>query len=139
MSDLKIRFGKIFWPSLVAALIVSVIGSIVFLLMFFGVISSFSDMKSEPYKIKENTILHVTLEGTIAEVSDTKFNKSQLNFDNKIGLSDLLFGFKKAAKDPQVSGLFIDIADLNCGYATASEIRNAINEFEKSGKFAIAW
>ena len=139
MSDLKIRFGKIFWPSLVAALIVSVIGSIVFLLMFFGVISSFSDMKSEPYKIKENTILHVTLEGTIAEVSDTKFNKSQLNFDNKIGLSDLLFGFKKAAKDPQVSGLFIDIADLNCGYATASEIRNAINEFEKSGKFAIAY
>ncbi len=139
MSDLKIRFGKIFWPSLVAALIVSVIGSIVFLLMFFGVISSFSDMKSEPYKIKENTILHVTLEGIIAEVSDTKFNKSQLNFDNKIGLSDLLFGFKKAAKDPQVSGLFIDIADLSCGYATASEIRNAINEFEKSGKFAIAY
>ena len=139
MSDLKIRFGNIFWPSLVAALIVSVIGSIVFLLMFFGVISSFSDMKSEPYKIKENTILHVTLEGTIAEVSDTKFNKSQLNFDNKIGLSDLLFGFKQAAKDPQVKGLFIDIADLSCGYATASEIRKAINEFEKSGKFAIAY
>jgi protease-4 len=137
MTEKRISFGKIFWPSLVAALIVSLIGSIIFLLISFGIISGLSDGK--PYSVKENTVLHVTLNGNIAELSDTKFNKSQLNFENKIGLSDLLFGFKMATKDKHIKGLFIDIKDVNCGYATAREIRNAINEFEKCGKFAIAY
>ena len=137
MTEKRITFGKIFWPSLVAAFIVSVIGFIIFLLISFGIISGLSDGK--PYSVKENTVLHVTLNGNIAELSDTKFNKSQLNFENKIGLSDLLFGFKMASKDNHIKGLFIDIKDLKCGYATAREIRNAINDFEKSGKFAIAY
>ena len=137
MIEKRISFGKIFWPSLIAALIVSLIGSIIFLLISFGIISGLSDGK--PYSVKANTVLHITLNGDIAELGDTKFNKSQLNFENKIGLSDLLFGFKMATKDKHIKGLFIDIKDVKCGYATAREIRNAINSFEKSGKFAIAY
>ena len=137
MTEKKISFGKIFWPSLVAALIVSIIGSIIFLLISFGIISGLSD--GEPYSVKKNTVLHITLNGNIAEVSDSKFNKSQLNFENKIGLSDLLFGFKMAAKDKHIKGLFIEIKDVKCGYAVAREIRDAINGFEKSGKFVIAY
>lgn len=139
MTDNKIGFGKIFWPSLIAALIVSILGSIIFLLVTAGLISGLSDLKPEPFSVKENTVLHITLNGQIAEVSDTKFNKSQLSFENKIGLSDLLFGFKNAALDENIKGVFIDIKDVNCGYSTAKEIRQAINEFEKSGKFAIAY
>ena len=139
MTDNKIGFGKIFWPSLIAALIVSILGSIIFLLVTAGLISGFSDLKPEPFSVKENTVLHITLDGEISEVSDTKFNKSQLSFENKIGLSDLLFGFKNAALDENIKGVFIDIKDVNCGYSTAKEIRQAINEFEKSGKFAIAY
>ena len=139
MTDKKIGFGKIFWPSLIAALIVSILGSIIFLLVTAGLISGFSDLKPEPFSVKENTVLHITLDGEISEVSDTKFNKSQLSFENKIGLSDLLFGFKNAALDENIKGVFIDIKDVNCGYSTAKEIRQAINEFEKSGKFAITY
>jgi protease-4 len=139
MTEKKIGFGKIFWPSLIAALIVSVIGTIIFLLVVGGIIGNVTNMEAEPLVVKDNTVLHITLDGEIAEISDTKFNKSQLNFDSKIGLSDLLFGFKSAAEDERVKGLFIDIKDLNCGYATAKEIRDAINEFEKSGKFAVAY
>ena len=139
MTDKKIGFGKIFWPSLIAALIVSILGSIIFLLVTAGLISGFSDLKPEPFSVKENTVLHITLDGEISEVSDTKFNKSQLSFENKIGLSDLLFGFKNAVLDENIKGVFIDIKDVNCGYSTAKEIRQAINEFEKSGKFSIAY
>ena len=137
MSENKIRFGRIFWPSLVAALIVSITGSILFILISIGVISGFSEV--ETYSVKDKTILHITLDGDIAEMSDAKFNKSQLNFENKIGLSDLLYGFKHAAKDTKIKGVFIDIKKVDCGYAVAGEIRNAINEFEKSGKFAVAY
>ncbi len=139
MTDKKIGFGKIFWPSLVAALIVSIVGSIIFLLVTAGLISGLSDLKPEPFTVKEKTVLHITLDGQISEVSDTKFNKSQLSFENKIGLSDLLFGFKNAAVDDNIKGIFIDIKDVSCGYSTAKELRQAINEFEKCGKFAIAY
>ena len=33
----------------------------------------------------------------------------------------------------------MEIGDLSCGYATAREIRNAINDFEESGKFVVAY
>ena len=133
----RIKFGKIFWPSLIAALIVSIVGSLIFMMAAGSLISGLSE--KEPYTVKNNTVLHLTLEGGIAEKSDSKFNKSDLSFNNKIGLSDLLFGFKKAAKDDKIKGVFIDISNIHCGYASAREIRNAINEFEKSGKFAVAY
>ncbi len=138
-SGRKIGFGKIFWPSLVAAIIVSILGSIIFLLMLGGFIGGLSDLKSKPYTVEENTILHITLDGDISEIGNTKFNKSNLSFDNKIGLSDLLFGFETAAKDDKIKGVFLDIADVQCGYAVAKELRDAINNFEKCGKFAIAY
>jgi protease-4 len=46
---------------------------------------------------------------------------------------------EKAKKDNRIKGLFIDIGDVSCGMATAQEIRKAINDFEKSGKFALAY
>jgi protease-4 len=44
-----------------------------------------------------------------------------------------------AKEDKKIKGLYIEIGNLACGYASAREIRNAINDFEKSGKFAIAY
>ncbi len=139
MTEKKISFGKIFWPSLIAALIVSVVGSIILMVIAGSVIGGLTDMKPAHYSVKDKTVLHVTLSGNIAEESSTKFDKSSFSFDDKIGLSDLLYGFKIAAKDDKIKGIFIDISDIDCGYSTARELRNAINEFEKSGKFAIAY
>lgn len=137
MENNKIKFGKIFWPSLLAALIVSIVGTLIFMIVASSMIGGLSDRK--PYFTKNNTVLHLTLEGGIAEKTDSKFNKSDFSFNDKIGLSDLLFGFKKAAEDDNIKGVFIDISNVECGYASAREIRKAINTFEKSGKFAIAY
>lgn len=137
MENNKIKFGKIFWPSLLAALIVSIVGTLIFMIVASSMIGGLSDRK--PYFTKNNTVLHLTLVGGIAEKTDSKFNKSDFSFNDKIGLSDLLFGFKKAAEDDNIKGVFIDISNVECGYASAREIRKAINTFEKSGKFAIAY
>jgi protease IV len=139
MSEKKVGFGRVFWPSLVAALIVSVLGSIIFVLIVGGFISGLSDMKAEPMSINEKTVLHLTLDGDVAEKTDAKFNKSQLNFSNSVGLSDLLYGFQTAKSDKKVSGIFIDLKGAQFGYATAKELRDAINDFEKSGKFVVAY
>jgi len=139
MSEKKVGFGRIFWPSLVAALIVSVLGSIIFVLVVGGFISGFSDMKPEALNIKEKTVLHLTLEGQIAEETDASFSKSSFSFSNSIGLSDLLLGFEKAAKDENITGIFLDLKGANVGFASAKELRDAINKFEESGKFVVSY
>lgn len=139
MSERKVGFGRIFWPSLVAALIVSVLGSIIFVLVVGGFISGLSDLKPEPLKVKDKTVLHLTLEGQVAEKSDASFSKSSFSFSNKIGLSDLLLGFKQAAKDKNISGVFLDLKGADMGFASAKELRDAINKFEESGKFVVSY
>lgn len=137
MKEKKVTFGRIFWPSLVAMLIASILGLILFFLMLGGVIGGLTETPS--YSIKDKTILHMSLKGQIAENSSSTFNPAEMGIENKIGLSDLLFGLEKAKTDDKIKGVFMEIDNLQCGFATAREIRNAINDFEKSGKFVVAY
>jgi protease-4 len=137
MKEKKVTFGRIFWPSLVAMLIASILGLILFFLMLGGLIGGLTETPS--YSIKDKTILHMSLKGQIAENSSSTFNPAEMGIENKIGLSDLLFGLEKAKTDDKIKGVFMEIDNLQCGFATAREIRNAINDFEKSGKFVVAY
>jgi protease-4 len=139
MSDNKITFGKVFWPSLLSVFIMSIIGLLIFFLILGGIIGSFGDFGPKPLAVKDKTILHVTLEGEIADKGANDFNPASFSMDKKIGLSDILHGLEVAKEDKKIKGIYIEIGDLICGMATAREIRNAINDFEKSGKFAIAY
>jgi protease-4 len=138
MTEKKITFGRIFWPSLVAVLIASIISLLLFFGILGGIIGSIGG-PATPQLVKEKTVLHMTLEGQIAENSNTSFDPSILDMENKIGLSDLLFGLERAKKDDHIKGVFLEIRNLQCGFATAREIRNAINDFEKSGKFVVGY
>jgi protease-4 len=139
MTEKKITFGKIFWPSFVAVFIMSIIGLIIFSLILGGLIGSFGKFGPKPLAIKNNTVLHMTLSGAIGEKSSSTFNPSSFQMDKKIGLSDILYGLEHAKTDSKIKGIFLEIGDLSCGYATAREIRNAINDFEESGKFVVAY
>jgi protease IV len=139
MSDNKISFGKVFWPSLLSVFIVSIIGLLIFFLILGGIIGSFGDFGPKPLAVKDKTILHMTLEGEIADKAANDFNPASFSMEKKIGLGDILHGLEVAKEDKKIKGIYIEIGDLACGYATAREIRNAINDFEKSGKFAIAY
>ncbi|NRA11934.1 MAG: signal peptide peptidase SppA [Crocinitomicaceae bacterium] len=129
----KVTFGRIFWPSLVAALTVSILGGIIWAI----IIGSF--FSTVPFTVKDKTVLHMTLDGDIGEVSKTSLNTTTFRVDNQLGVANILFALKAAKKDPQVKGIFLEIDALNCGMATAREIRNGINDFEKSGKFVVAY
>lgn len=139
MSDNKITFGKVFWPSLLSVFIMSIIGLLIFFLILGGIIGSFGDFGPKPLAVKDKTILHVTLEGEIADKGANDFNPASFSMEKKIGLSDILHGLEVAKEDKKIKGIYIEIGYLVCGFATAREIRNAINDFEKSGKFAIAY
>ena len=139
MADNKISFGRIFWPSFLAIFIMTIISLLFFSLIIGGIIGSFGEFGPKPLAIKNNTVLHMTLSGEIGEKSNSNFDPMNFSLSKKIGLSDILFGIENAKNDSKVKGLFLEIGDLNCGYSTAREIRNAINDFEKSGKFVVAY
>lgn len=132
MSGIKISFWKIFWPSLVASILLSVLGWVFWLVVLGGMLAE------EPVQ-KNTTVLHLKLEGDIAERSSSSFNSTQFSVDQKIGLSDLLEGFKSAKNDDQIKGIYLELGPVSCGYATAYELRNAIKDFRKSGKFVVAY
>ena len=93
----------------------------------------------EKKKIKENTILHLTLDGGIGEQTDINLDPMSFSVQGKTGLSNLLYGFEKAKTDENIKGIFLEIKNVDFGYATAKSIRNAIDDFEKSGKFVVAY
>ncbi len=140
MTDTKIPFSRIFWPTLVAIGIALSLGLVFFFLILGGIIGSFSEFGPEPYAIENKSILHVTLKGTIQEKSNSEFDPSSFQFNESVGLSDVLFALEKAKSDDQIKGIYIDIDELNCGISTARTIRQALNDFKKSSdKFVIAY
>ncbi|MFM7903090.1 MAG: signal peptide peptidase SppA, partial [Bacteroidota bacterium] len=44
-----------------------------------------------------------------------------------------------ASKDPNVSGIYLEVPSVNGGMASMEEIRNALKAFKKSGKFVYAY
>jgi protease-4 len=134
MEKKKVSFGRIFWPSLTASILVLlIIGT--FIAIVIG-----SIMGSKPaYSVKEKTVLHMTLKGDIGEMSESSLSPSTFSLVNRVGLADMLYGLEKAANDDRISGLFLELESAQCGYASATEIRNAINKFEESGKFVVAY
>lgn len=136
MTEKKVSFGRIFWPSLWAALIVSILGVLVWVIVIGVFASSF---ETPGLDVKPNSVLHLTLEGEISEKSSNEFNPASFQLDESIGLSAILHGLEVAKKDDKIKGLFIEIDELSCGLAAAKEIRDAINDFEESGKFAVAY
>lgn len=138
MKQKKLTFGRIFWPSFVAVLVASIVGSIFFVLAVSGLIGSLTP-KTASVKAEANSVLHVKLDGVIGEKTSSKFDVVSMTMNVNLGLSDLLHGFEKAKTDKNVQGIFLELGNVSCGYATAKEIRNAINNFEESGKFVVAY
>ena len=138
-TESKVSFGKVFWPSLLAIIIASIVGIVFFIMILGGIIGSLSDFGGSRLDLKENTILQMQLKGTILEKADAEFDPSSLKIKKSIGLPDILYSLNKAKNDKKIKGLFIDISDVDCGMATAREIRNAIKDFQKSGKFVVAY
>jgi protease IV len=136
MSERKITFGRIFWPTFWAAILVSLLGALIWFIVISVFVSGFTP---EPYSLNNKSILHMKLDNGVNERGETKLDPSTFTIDNKLSLAAVLHGLDVAAKDKKIKGVFVEIDNLDCGMATAREIRNAINAFEKSGKFVVAY
>lgn len=131
---------KSFFKMVFASMLGLFLSFILFFLFIVILVSAGSD--SDKVEIKDNSVLHLTLAGPIADrSSDNPF--SSFSFDGlgetPMGLNDVLDNLDKAAANPSVKGIFLDLTNLMTGIATIEEIRNALLDFKKSGKFIYAY
>ena len=102
--------------------------ALVFGVLISGFSSKIGDSATE--ELTEASILAMTLEGDIAERSTSNPISELLsasgNAESPIGLNDIINGLKKAEKDVNVKGIYLDCGSYAGGMATAEEIRNAI-------------
>ena len=93
--------------------------------------------------LENNSILHLTLNESINDRSNdnpfSNFNFGSMSGGKQIGLNDILNNIGKAAADEHILGIFLDISSIPSGIASIEEIRNALIEFKKSGKFIYAY
>jgi protease-4 len=132
-TERKTSFWKIFFASLLALMI----ASLLFWIVFFAILGS--SFNKQPFSVKENTILHLTLDEAVMETSSFKFNPNTLEFDKSVGLNDALIALELAAEDKKVNGIFIDISGAPMGFSTLHEFRDGIARFKASGKFVVAY
>ena len=135
MEETKIPFRKVFW-SVFLSRILSFFGLLVFIGIIIGLGGLFD---SDESATKSDTILHVKLNGLIAEENSAEVDPLALSVNSTKGLSALLYGLKAAAKDDNVKGLFLDFGTLSCGISSAQELREGIDAFKESKKFVVAY
>ncbi len=119
---------------------------IISIALVFGIfISGFTSKmgSSEEAELTEATVLQLTLGTEVNERSASSPLDEILSAANSespaLGLDDIINGLKKASKDSQVKGIYLDCGSYGGGMATAEEIRNAILLFRKSGKTVVAY
>jgi protease-4 len=134
------QFFKFVLASMLGFLLTSIIITFIVILLVLGLISSSSDKTVE---VDSNSVLQISLKHPITERTPNN-PLSSLSFlgidgEKAIGLNDILADIKKAKTDPNIRGIFLDESYMTSGQATVEEIRNALLNFKKSGKFIIAY
>ena len=139
MSENRLSFGKLFWPSFLAVFVAGLVGMVFFFLILGGIIGSFGDFGPAPLALQDKTVLHLKLSGTIQEVSEATFDPTSLRLNRAMGLPEILVGLQEAAQDSKIKGVFLEMKSPSMGLATAEELREAIQAFQQSGKFVVAY
>jgi protease-4 len=109
---------------------------------FFIVMIAFGSMSNEKsVSVKKNSVLTINLKTDIID-SPTEDQQSIFNVSDKntsILIYDALEAVRKAKTDDNIKGISIEVDNLNAGITQIDDLRAAIQDFKKSGKFVYAY
>lgn len=125
----------------VAATIVGLFafGLIMTILGFICIIGMVASNNSKP-ALKDNAVMVMKLQGQIEDrTEDNWLGELTGEQFNNIGMNRILSSIRKAKNEDKVKGIYLETGILETDYATLQEIRNALADFKKSGKWIIAY
>lgn len=125
----------------VAATIVGIFAFGVIMIIFgficlFGMVASSSGTPS----LLDNSVMVLKLQGEISDKAEEDWlGEITGNQFNQLGMNKILSAIHKAKKEDKVKGIYLETDILQTDYATLQEIRGALADFKKSGKWIIAY
>lgn len=134
------QFFKFMFASFAGTLLTLLILLFIFIGMITAVISMSEDNE---VKLKPNTVLVADFSVPVSDRSPKNpfenFDFSTFKSSNPIGLNDILKNIEKAATDPNIAGIYLDLSEVSSGMANLQEIRHKLVEFKTSGKWIITY
>lgn len=124
--------------------IATVVGLFVFLMLsFFGIIfiAAIFGGDNESETLKSNSVLELNLEDVKYDYAG-QYKDPWMSFfseEKNIGLSDVINAIDIASMDDNIKGISILNNNSELGMAQTKDLRNALANFKKSGKFILAY
>jgi len=133
------QFFKYMLATMCGIILLTLIG-----VLFFGLtVMSLVAGDSPVVKAKENSVFVLKLNGYVSERAEDAGPLTallgQADMD-EMGLDDLLLAIKRAKEEENVKGIFIESGVVSFDApATAQQLRDALADFRKSGKWVVAY
>lgn len=136
---------KQFLKYTLATVVGIIITSVLMALMFFGILGAVAGSAEKTTSLKANSVYEIKLEGTLIDRSQDDDLSAALagvlgqEEQQNIGLDDILSNIQKAKTDPNIIGIYLNGGSMEAGIASVKEMRDALIDFKKSGKFIVAY
>jgi len=130
-------FLKYTLASLLAIVLFMIISTIITIVSLAGMMASDGMTTS----VEDNSILRINLSGVLEErtLEDPMALLTGNKTESVAGLETLTKAIKKAKENKHVKGIYLENATLSGTPATTQELRQALVDFKKSGKFIVAY
>ncbi len=126
-----------------ATLIGLMLFSFVSLFLSIGLLGAIAAIGNTTPPIAENSVFELKLDGILVERNEENSMAAMLSMmddsQKQIGLDEILTAIKRAKENENIKGIYLNIGTLSAAPASISEIRNALADFKKSGKFIVAY
>lgn len=134
---------KAFLKMTLATIVGLIITSILFFIIMLTAVSAMVASGSKPADIPEKSVLVLKTGSFIPDRTGSNplafIDPMSMTFSATPGLNDILNNIRKATEDEDIKGILIENGIMPSGWATADEIRQALNEFRESGKFIYSY
>lgn len=131
------EFIKYTMATVVGLVLVSIIMGVLTIVSVAGMVAS--EGMSSP--IEKKSVLRITLQGSMVERAGEENPLASLGgtATQQIALDEALQALKKAAKNDKIEGIYMEGGAFSAYPAEAQELRQALLEFKKSGKWIVAY
>lgn len=132
-------FFKYTLATICGIILLGVVSGILFLISIVGMVAS----GSQSTKAKENSVFVLKLNAVIQERGEEDSPLTALLGEadmDVMGLDDIVASIKKAKDEENIKGIYIEggISSFDAP-ATAQQVRDALKDFRKSGKWIVAY
>ncbi len=130
-----------FFRTLFASCLGTILALVAILLIGIAIAASFASEGNTPPELTPNTILRLTFNESIPELTNNaELDPFQsIKGDDLLGLHEIIATIENAKNDSRIKGIFLDMEMPSfSGYATVKSLRDALVSFKKSGKFIVA-